>query len=464
MMAVGGNPVIAPRVPLLAGLLLLGSGFSVAAGPAGSGFFVTPDGYFVTSRQVAAEAEPVLLRDRDGGTFAARIVAVDPAADLALLKAEGVFPAIALAPSAALEVGDRVFMVKSGGAEAGGPGAALVEGVVGAMGGGAGAPGALRVSIFPGPGEYGSPLLTAGGQAIAVLAVEREAGAGAYAVSSERLMALIATEQPALAQLLSPGGSGEETRDPARAIFGVYSGRPDAPASAPDQGELVAAEMFRIGDRARLARDYGAARRWLAEAALRGHAEAQTALAGLYRSGQGGARDDAEALRWYREAAVRGDAEAMAQLGLMHAAGKGVPRDDEAALGWIRRAAELGNSSGQNALGVMYRDGNGVYRDDAAAAGWFRRAALQGDAAAADNLGVMFRDGRGVEQDPAEAAWWFRRAAEQGHPGAQFHLGLMYREGRGVPRDEAAAAGWFRRAAGLGHAAAREHLEPREKN
>jgi hypothetical protein len=398
-------------VRLLAGLALLGSVCPAWAGPPGAGFFVTADGYLVTSFWLVADQGQVLIRDADGVTHSAQLVRADPVSDLALLKAEGVFAAIPVRPHALLEPGQPVFVVNA--AEE--TGATRVA--VSASGEGSDV---LRLGIPAGGVASGGPLFTAEGDAVAVIIAARDgvpSPAGAVAVRSEALLALISTEQPAQAQLLAPG-EGQEAR---RAVVAVLSPEASAPAQ-PDRGELVVAEMYRIGNQARLLRDYATARRWLLAAALRGHAPAQTALGALFAEGLGGAADDAEALRWYRAAALQGEPEAQARLGWLYAAGRGVGRDDDQAVAWMRRAAEAGNAAGQNALGVMYRDGRGVYRDDAKAAAWFRRAALQGDAEAQVNLGLMFRDGREVEQDPAEAAWWFRRAAHQGHAGAREYL------------------------------------------
>lgn len=419
-MAVARAAVNASTARLFAGLLLLGSGCPAWGDPVGMGFFVTADGYFVTSYRLVADEGPVVIRDADGATHSAHLVRADPVNDLALLKAEGVFAAIPVRPSALLRAGERVLAMQA----VSGEGGAAAAPVAGTASGDDNAADFLRVSIPLGPDASGGPLLTADGDAVAVIAAPRPAGASApeldaLAVRSEALLALIETEQPARAQLLAPG-EGQETR---RAVATVLSGRARASAPGqPDQGELAVAEMYRLGNQARLLRDYASARRWLQAAAVRGHAPAQTALAGLCAEGLGGAADDSEALQWYRAAALQGDPEAQARLGWMYAAGKGVSRDYDQALAWLGRSAEAGNAAGQNALGVLYRDGRGVYRDDAKAAGWFRRAALQGDADAQLNLGLMFRDGRELEQDAAEAAWWLRRAAEQGHAAARDHL------------------------------------------
>ena len=85
-----------------------------------------------------------------------------------------------------------------------------------------------------------------------------------------------------------------------------------------------------------------AARIWraLAEA---GDVDAQTALAGLYRSGAPGFPNSASrAADWYRKAAVLGDGVAQMNLGDMHARGDGVAHDLIEAWFWLSRSEGQG--------------------------------------------------------------------------------------------------------------------------
>ena len=77
----------------------------------------------------------------------------------------------------------------------------------------------------------------------------------------------------------------------------------------------------------------------LAEA---GDAEAQVALAGLYRDGLGFPADLAQAVRLYRRAAEQGDAVAQLNLGGLYSRGEGVPRDFVQAYLWLSLAAAQG--------------------------------------------------------------------------------------------------------------------------
>jgi len=79
---------------------------------AGSGFFITPDGYVVTNDHVIAGAREITVSLTDGRQFPARLVGRDPPTDLAVLKvdAQGL-PYVSFSRSAMPEVGDWVVAV-----------------------------------------------------------------------------------------------------------------------------------------------------------------------------------------------------------------------------------------------------------------------------------------------------------------------------------------------------------------
>ena len=70
----------------------------------GTGFFITDDGYIITNQHVAGEGATVRLVTA-AGSIAAKVVKVDKANDVALLKAEGRFMALPVIPSRGVRLG-----------------------------------------------------------------------------------------------------------------------------------------------------------------------------------------------------------------------------------------------------------------------------------------------------------------------------------------------------------------------
>ena len=56
---------------------------------AGSGFFISPDGYAVTNNHVVDHAQSVQVTTDDGTTYKARVIGTDPKTDVALIKVDG---------------------------------------------------------------------------------------------------------------------------------------------------------------------------------------------------------------------------------------------------------------------------------------------------------------------------------------------------------------------------------------
>ncbi len=73
-----------------------------------------------------------------------------------------------------------------------------------------------------------------------------------------------------------------------------------------------------------------------------GNANAQVAIAGMYRFGDGRPVDAVEAARWYRRAADLDEPVAQLNLGEMYMLGIGVPRDVVRAHLWLTLAAGQG--------------------------------------------------------------------------------------------------------------------------
>ncbi len=123
-----------------------------------------------------------------------------------------------------------------------------------------------------------------------------------------------------------------------QAVLAVAAAAVAAAAAAPAAADFAAgAEAYDGGD-------YQTAFAEWHLLARGGDAEAQTAIAGLYRFGAGREVDLAESARWYHRSAAQGEPVAQLNLGEMYMLGFGVPRDDVRAYLWLSLAANQGRS------------------------------------------------------------------------------------------------------------------------
>src|SRR5215471_211954 len=78
----------------------------------GSGVIVSPEGYILTNNHVIDHATEVTVTLFDKREMKARVIGTDPRTDIAVLKIEGSnFPALTLADSSKVEVGDVVLAI-----------------------------------------------------------------------------------------------------------------------------------------------------------------------------------------------------------------------------------------------------------------------------------------------------------------------------------------------------------------
>jgi TPR repeat protein len=150
-----------------------------------------------------------------------------------------------------------------------------------------------------------------------------------------------------------------------------------------------------------------------------------------------------EGLKLVQSLADQGNAEAQYALAGVYKRGElGLPRDRGQMISWLHKSAEK-NPAAELALAVAYIEGDGVHRDRSEAIKWYRRAAEHGNAEGQFDLGLHYEFGVGVHKDMGQAVELVKVAAEQGYARARHHLGEMYEEGRGVPKDKIAAIMWF---------------------
>ncbi|MGO4411088.1 Do family serine endopeptidase, partial [Brevundimonas sp. M-11_2] len=85
---------------------------STTALGAGSGFFISADGYIVTNNHVVENAEEIKVKLSDERELTARLIGRDPLTDLAVIKVEGGnFPFVSFEDKAEPRVGDWVIAV-----------------------------------------------------------------------------------------------------------------------------------------------------------------------------------------------------------------------------------------------------------------------------------------------------------------------------------------------------------------
>ena len=188
------------------------------------------------------------------------------------------------------------------------------------------------------------------------------------------------------------------------------------------------------------------------QAAERGDASAQSALAGMYEIGREVPRDYSKAAKWHAKAAKsalrdcakaaeQGDVGAQFDLAEIYGDGDVVRRDNAKAFEWYAKAAEQGHSEALYRLGRMYKDAYEIPNDDAKAFECYTKAAELGHAEAQDILGCRYEYGIGVPRDYIKAAEWYAKAAKQGHAFAQYNLAKMHEKGRIPPNQTKTAEG-----------------------
>ncbi|TXL64627.1 Do family serine endopeptidase [Zeimonas arvi] len=134
----------------------------------GSGFIVSPDGVILTNAHVVRDASTVTVKLADRREFEAKVLGVDPATDVAVLKIEASgLPTVVIGDPAALGVGDYVLAIGSPfGFEQ-----SATSGIVSAKGrslpGDAYVP-FIQTDVAVNPGNSGGPLFDAQGRVVGI--------------------------------------------------------------------------------------------------------------------------------------------------------------------------------------------------------------------------------------------------------------------------------------------------------
>jgi S1-C subfamily serine protease len=180
----------------------------------GTGFFITADGYLVTNQHVVKEATRINVVT-GAGAFSARVVKVDVANDLALLKTEGKFEALPVIASRMARLGNTVATVGFPNTGLQGFAPKLGKGEIASLTGAQDDPRYFQISVPVQPGNSGGCLVDEHGNVIGVVAAKLDAAttlaaSGAlpenvnYAVKSSLLLSFLESVPEVAAKLPVP--------------------------------------------------------------------------------------------------------------------------------------------------------------------------------------------------------------------------------------------------------------------
>jgi len=189
----------------------------------GTGFFITEDGYLVTNEHVAGNGAQVRLVT-EAGLISAKVVKMDAANDLALLKAEGKFAALPVASSRTMKMGSTVGTVGFPNIGLQGFAPKLAKGEIAALSGAQDDPKYFQISVPVQPGNSGGALVDQHGNVVGVVAAKLDAAAalttsGAlpenvnYAVKSSFLLGFLESVPDVSAKLKEPSTKDRKFED-----------------------------------------------------------------------------------------------------------------------------------------------------------------------------------------------------------------------------------------------------------
>jgi TPR repeat protein len=189
----------------------------------GTGFFITQDGYLITAAHVVRDANRVRVLTKTG-RVAARVVSVDAANDLALLKAEGRFSPLPIASSRSVKRGATVATVGFPNIGLQGYAPKLAKGEIAALTGPKDDPRYFQISVSVQPGNSGGALFDERGNVVGVvtgklnpLAAVVSSGALPenvnYAVKSSFLLSFLEAVPELVAKLPEPSKTGLKFED-----------------------------------------------------------------------------------------------------------------------------------------------------------------------------------------------------------------------------------------------------------
>src|ERR1039458_9166562 len=197
----------------------------------GTGFFITDDGYLISNYHVVKDATKVRLLT-SAGLIDARVVQVDAANDLALLKADGRFAPLPIAASRMVNLGGTGATLGFPHIGMQGFAPKLAKGEIASLSGAGDDPRYFQISVPVQPGNSGGALVDERGNVIGIRSAKLSARAalaasGAlpenvnYAVKSSLLLSFLESVPDVLAKLKEPATVDEKFEDVVKSAQGA---------------------------------------------------------------------------------------------------------------------------------------------------------------------------------------------------------------------------------------------------
>ena len=134
----------------------------------GTGFIITRDGYILTCHHVIKDVNEIKIAV-EGNTYPAKLVRDDPNNDLALLKINGSFSAIAFSSNRSAKMGQEVFTVGYPNPSLQGVNAKITKGIVNSLTGFQDDLRLYQISVPVQPGNSGGALVDENGNVLGVI-------------------------------------------------------------------------------------------------------------------------------------------------------------------------------------------------------------------------------------------------------------------------------------------------------
>jgi S1-C subfamily serine protease len=189
----------------------------------GTGFFITDDGYLISNYHVVKDAAKVRVVT-SAGTLDAKVVQVDAANDLALLKVDGRFAPLPVAASRKVQLGSTVATVGFPDPGLQGFSPKLAKGEIAALAGAGDDARYFQISVPVQPGNSGGALVDERGNVVGIVSAKLSARAALassgslpenvnYAVKSSFLLSFLESVPDVANRLKEPNTKDEKFED-----------------------------------------------------------------------------------------------------------------------------------------------------------------------------------------------------------------------------------------------------------